>query len=174
MPSALGSLLIDPLLTLADTAFVGRFSESANELAGMGSAAALLTFSFYLFNFLCSATTPLVASKRASGDEDGALAVGGQALSFALLLGGILTTGLLVLKQLLLDVMGTGISGLEANGYAIDFLTVRALAAPAGKFHIQTEPGHCEVIKMLFSNLTLYCISIIHGQCLQFLLRLGS
>ena len=34
---ALGALLIDPLLTLADTAFVGRFSETANELAGMGS-----------------------------------------------------------------------------------------------------------------------------------------
>lgn len=57
---AAGALLIDPLMTLVDTAFVGRFSDTADQLAGMGSAAALLTFSFYLFNFLCTATTPLV------------------------------------------------------------------------------------------------------------------
>jgi putative MATE family efflux protein len=128
---ALGALLIDPLLTLADTAFIGRYSESANELAGMGSAAALLTFSFYIFNFLCTATTPLVSSKRASGKEAEALAVGGQALSLALVLGAILSVGLIVLKQPLLDIMGTSISGPEANGFAIDFLMVRALAAPA-------------------------------------------
>lgn len=127
----LGALLIDPLLTLADTAFVGRFSESANELAGMGSAAALLTFSFYLFNFLCTATTPLVSSKRASGKESEALAVGGQALSLAFVLGTILSIILLISRQPLLDIMGTGITGVEANGYAIDFLTLRALAAPA-------------------------------------------
>jgi putative MATE family efflux protein len=128
---ALGALLIDPLLTLADTAFVGRYSESANELAGMGSAAALLTFSFYLFNFLCTATTPLVSSKRSSGKESEALAVGGQALSLALGLGSILSMALIVVRQPLLDVMGTSISGPEANGYALDFLSIRAFAAPA-------------------------------------------
>jgi putative MATE family efflux protein len=127
----LGALLIDPVLTLVDTAFVGRFSESPNELAGMGSAVALLTFSFYLFNFLCTATTPLVSSKRASGNESEALAVGGQALSLAFALGTTLLVVLISAKQPLLDIMGTGVSGPEANGYAIDFLTVRALAAPA-------------------------------------------
>jgi len=128
---ALGALLIDPLLTIADTAFVGRFSESANELAGMGSAAAVLTFSFYLFNFLCTATTPLVSAKRSAGKESEALATGGQALSLAFLLGGILSVGLIIFRQPVLSVMGTSISGPEANAYAIDFLTVRAIAAPA-------------------------------------------
>lgn len=128
---ALGALLIDPLLTIADTAFVGRYSESSNELAGMGSAAALLTFSFYLFNFLCTATTPLISLKRSSGREAEALATGGQALSLALVLGGILSIGLIALRQPLLSVMGTSISGPAANGYAIDFLTMRAIAAPA-------------------------------------------
>ena len=128
---ALGALLIDPLLTIADTAFVGRFSQSANELAGMGSAAAVLSFSFYLFNFLCTATTPLVSAKRSAGKESEALATGGQALSLAFLLGGILSVGLIVLRQPLLSAMGTSISGPEANAYAIDFITVRAIAAPA-------------------------------------------
>jgi putative MATE family efflux protein len=128
---ALGALLIDPLLTLADTAFVGRYSHSANELAGMGSAAAVLTFSFYLFNFLCTATTPLVSAKRSAGKEAEALTTGGQALSLAFLLGGILSIGLIVLRQPLLSLMGTSISGPDANAYAMDFLTMRAIAAPA-------------------------------------------
>jgi putative MATE family efflux protein len=128
---AAAALLIDPLMTLADTVFVGRFSEGADSLAGMGSAAALLTFSFYLFNFLCTATTPLVASKRASGLEEDAVAVGGQALSLALGLGATLTMTLLTFRQPLLRIMGTGITGDAANSYALAFLSVRALAAPA-------------------------------------------
>ena len=123
---ALGALLVDPLLTLADTAFVGRYSESPYELAGMGSASALLIFAFYIFNFLCTATTPLVASKRASGDEVGALAVGGQALSLAFGLGTVLSISLIALQEPLLGLMGAG-----NNEYASSFLAIRALAAPA-------------------------------------------
>jgi putative MATE family efflux protein len=128
---ALGALLIDPLMALADTAFVGRYSNTAEQLAGMGSAAALLSFSFYLFNFLCFATTPLVAKQRAAGNEQAALDVGGQALSLSLLLGGMLTVGLTVASQPLLQLMGTSQTGAVANEYATEFLTIRALAAPA-------------------------------------------
>lgn len=137
---AAGALLIDPLMTLADTAFVGRFSDGPDPLAGMGSAAALLTFSFYLFNFLCTATTPLVAEKRASGEEASAVAVGGQALSLALTLGIILAVGLFNWKQPLLRVMGTGITGDAANEYALAFLSVRAFAAPA-VFTLEASTG---------------------------------
>ena len=119
---------------------MGKFSDSANELAGMGSAAALLTFSFYIFNFLCTVTTPLVASKRSSGNEKEAIAVGGQALSLALGLGGILTASLLAFQGPLLQIMGTGASGEEANGYAMSFLSIRALAAPA-VFGISASTG---------------------------------
>jgi putative MATE family efflux protein len=128
---AAGALLIDPLMTLADTAFVGRYSNAPDQLAGMGSAAAVLTFTFYLFNFLCTATTPLVASKRASGREAEAIAMGGQALSLALLLGAVLTVFLSIFQQPLLRLMGTGITGDAANGYALSFISVRAFAAPA-------------------------------------------
>eukprot|EP00977_Amphora_coffeiformis_P025566 scaffold20489_cov159-Amphora_coffeaeformis.AAC.4 len=129
---AAGALLIDPLMTLADTAFVGRFSgENPNPLAGMGSAAALLTFSFYIFNFLCTAVTPLISLKRASGDEKGAIEIGGQALSLAITLGVTLSAVLLTFKQPLLRVMGTSLTGDDANSYALAFISVRALAAPA-------------------------------------------
>jgi Na+-driven multidrug efflux pump len=142
---AAGALLIDPLMTLVDTAFVGRFtivsaantvastaaSAASAPLAGMGSAAALLTFGFYLCNFLCTATTPLVARERASGRPDRAVTLGGQVLSLALLLGGILTIVLWSCQGPLLQLMGTDRTGEAANSYAVSFLSVRALAAPA-------------------------------------------
>ena len=139
---AAGALLIDPLMTLVDTVFVGRFTTmedgitssttaAAAPLSGMGSAAALLTFTFYLFNFLCTTTTPLVALKRSSGYESEAVTLGGQVLSLSFILGFTLTTLLLIGRQPLLLLMGTGNTGMEANSYAIDFLTIRAFAAPA-------------------------------------------
>lgn len=130
---ALVSLAIDPLMTIADTAFVGRYSAPNDPypLAGLGSAAALLVFSFYVFNFLATATAPLVAKARASRDEAGAKLVGGQALTLALVLGSALTLTLLIFCEPLLHVMGTGVTGVEADHYGEQFLTVRALAAPA-------------------------------------------
>ena len=117
--------------TLADTAFVGRTSTDAAALAGMGSSAALLTFSFYLFNFLCTVTTPLVSQRRASGDERGAIELGGQALSLALLLGSFLAGVLVIFSDPLLGIMGVGKTGEASRGYAVSFLEVRAVAAPA-------------------------------------------
>eukprot|EP00574_Skeletonema_japonicum_P002083 CAMPEP_0201742430 /NCGR_PEP_ID=MMETSP0593-20130828/47315_1 /ASSEMBLY_ACC=CAM_ASM_000672 /TAXON_ID=267983 /ORGANISM="Skeletonema japonicum, Strain CCMP2506" /LENGTH=539 /DNA_ID=CAMNT_0048236783 /DNA_START=167 /DNA_END=1786 /DNA_ORIENTATION=+ len=130
---ALVSLAIDPLMTIADTAFVGRYSAPNDPypLAGLGSAAALLVFSFYVFNFLATATAPLVAKARASRDEAGAKLVGGQALTLALVLGSALTLTLLIFREPLLHVMGTGVTGAEADHYGEQFLTARALAAPA-------------------------------------------
>lgn len=128
---ALAGLAIDPLMTLADTAFVGRTSTNADALAGVGSAAALLTFSFYLFNFLCTVTTPLVSQRRASGDDRGAVEIGGQALSLAIVLGVCLSLILMGFSQPLLEVMGTDSTGENANAYAMDFLNIRAVAAPA-------------------------------------------
>lgn len=128
---ALAALSIDPLMTLADTAFVGRTAEDAAALAGMGSSAALLTFSFYLFNFLCTVTTPLVSQRRASGDEPGAIELGGQALSLAMLLGIVLAGVLVAFSGPLLGVMGTGQTGEDSRRYAASFLNIRAVAAPA-------------------------------------------
>lgn len=132
---ALAALAIDPLMTLADTVFVGRTSDDAYALAGMGSAAALLTFSFYLFNFLCTVTTPLVSRCRAGGDLDGAIQIGKQSLSLALVIGGVLSCSLITFSQPLLEVMGA-----DSNNYATSFLNLRAIAAPA-VFFISASTG---------------------------------
>ena len=128
---ALISLSIDPLMTIADTAFVGRHSTDPYQLAGLGSSASLLVFSFYVFNFLATATAPLVANRRATGEEMEAVRVGGQALTLAIGLGCCLAVGLLTYKVQLLEIMGTGVTGPQADMYAEQFLTVRALASPA-------------------------------------------
>ena len=97
----------------------------------MGSAAALLTFSFYIFNFLCTSTTPLVSQLRASNDVKGAIDIGKQSLTLAILLGILLAITLSTFSQPLLYVMGTANSGINANQMALSFLHIRAWAAPA-------------------------------------------
>ncbi len=61
------ALAADPLLSIVDTLFVGKAGTDA--LAALGVNSALFTLSFLVFNFLATATTPLVASSLAAGDD---------------------------------------------------------------------------------------------------------
>lgn len=67
---ALFTLALDPLLSLVDTAIVGRVDSTS--LAALALNTNIFTFTFYIFNFLSTATAPLTAEKRARGDEAGA------------------------------------------------------------------------------------------------------
>lgn len=60
---ALGTELIDPLLSACDTAFVGRLD--AEQLAGVGLASSVFTYTFLFFNFLSTASAPLIAQALA-------------------------------------------------------------------------------------------------------------
>ncbi len=62
---ALGTLAIDPLVSLTDTAFVARLGEVP--LAALGVDTAVFSFSFFLFNFLAYGTTPLLAGAVGRG-----------------------------------------------------------------------------------------------------------
>ncbi len=123
---ALGALAADPLVSLVDTAFVGRLG--ADELGALGVASALFAVAFFVFNFLAYGTTPLVAQAVGRGDRDDA----GRTVVAALLTASVL--GVLVLAVLeaaavpLLDVMGAE-GGVAAE--ALTYLRIRALAAPA-------------------------------------------
>lgn len=85
---ALGVEVIDPLLSVADTAFVGRLGTA--ELGGLGVAATVFTACNSLFNFLANATGPLVAQAVARGDMKKAQGTTGQALVMAALLGEVI------------------------------------------------------------------------------------
>jgi len=123
---ALGALAADPLLSLVDTAFVGRLGTEA--LAALGIDTALFAFAFAVFNFLAYATTPMVAQARGRGDlvESGRVVVRGLAL--ALGIGIVAGTVLMAAGRPLVLMMR---ASPEVVAPAVSYLTVRALAVPA-------------------------------------------
>jgi Na+-driven multidrug efflux pump len=169
LPAFIGEV-IDPLLGLVDTAFIGHFSagDGSAALAGVGSATALLNFSFFVFNFLTAVTTPLVASRRAANQPEEARAVAGQALSLALLLGVGMSTLLITFREPLLGLMGTANTGPEASAFAQSFLTIRALAAPA-VFTISASTGilrgymdsKTPVMVLLTANILNFALDVV-------------
>jgi MATE family multidrug resistance protein len=121
---ALGSLAIDPLLTLTDTAFVARLGTT--ELAALGVDAAILTFAFFAFNFLAFVTTPLIAKAIGKGDNDEARRYVGTALFLAVVLGIFITAVVVFLAPSLVSAMGA--EGAVASA-AVGYLRIRACAA---------------------------------------------
>jgi putative MATE family efflux protein len=123
---ALGALAIDPLLTLADTAFVARLGTV--DLAALGVDSAIFGFAFFAFNFLAYVVTPLVARAIGRGRHDEARRWVGDALSLAVGLGIVVAVVLEMAAPLFVDLMG---AGPDVADPAISYLRIRALAAPA-------------------------------------------
>ena len=123
---ALGALAIDPLLTLADTAFVARLGTT--ELAALGVDAAILSLAFFGFNFLSFVTTPLVAKSLGRGAVGEARRYVGTALLLAVVLGVLMTVVVEAAAPRLVGLMGA--SGAVA-GDAVTYLRIRALATVA-------------------------------------------
>ncbi|GAB4812989.1 hypothetical protein N2152v2_000035 [Parachlorella kessleri] len=126
---AMLALAADPLLSIVDTIFVGQ--AGADPLAALGVNSALFTMSFVVFNFLATATTPLVAASLAHGDKDKAGKVTVQALLLAGVLGMGLWGGLAVGAESALSLMGAGPETGAMHDMAKDFLIIRAAASPA-------------------------------------------
>lgn len=123
---ALGGLAIDPLVSLVDTAFIGRLG--ATELAALGVNTSLFSLAFFGFNFLAYTTTPMISVALGRGERQRAGELTVQALFLALLLGVFVAVVLNVLTVPLLRVMGASGALLPA---AATYLRIRALAAPA-------------------------------------------
>lgn len=123
---ALGALAADPLVSLIDTAFVGRLG--ALPLGALGVNASLFSLAFFVFNFLAYGTTPLVGRAVGKGDLAAAGRVINQALVLAVGLGFLALIALELTAQPLLGLMGaTG----DLKEPSLSYLRIRALAAPA-------------------------------------------
>ncbi len=123
---ALGALAADPLVSLVDTAFVGRLGKVP--LGALGVAVAVFSVAFFMFNFLAYGTTPLIAGAVAKGrtEEAGRITAGALVLGLAI---GLAVTGLLeVFADPLLRLMGAK-SDLLAD--ASTYLRIRSLGMPA-------------------------------------------
>ncbi|MFK7988230.1 MAG: MATE family efflux transporter [Sandaracinaceae bacterium] len=123
---ALGSLAADPLVSLVDTMFVGRIDGTA--LGALGVCSAVFGLAFFVFNFLSTGVTPLVASAVGRGDRDEAGRWIMQALTLAVILGLLATAALEGLTEPILSGMGArGALWAPSETY----LRIRALATPA-------------------------------------------
>jgi MATE family multidrug resistance protein len=123
---ALGTLAIDPLLTLVDTAFVARVG--VDELAALGVDTAILGFVFFGFNFLAYATTPLVAQALGRGNGAEARRWVGDALVLAVFLGLLATAIIEVLAPWFVGLMGAEVNVADP---AVSYLRIRGMATPA-------------------------------------------
>ncbi len=123
---ALGALAADPLVSLVDTAFVGRLGRV--ELAALGVNVAVFSFAFILFNFLAYGTTPMVGRALGRGDRDEAGRIVANAFVLALLAGALALTVLQAFARPILTGMGADATLLDP---AASYLRVRALAGPA-------------------------------------------
>jgi MATE family multidrug resistance protein len=121
---AMLALAADPLLSLVDTALVGRLGTVP--LAALGVNTAVFTATFWLFNFLTYGTTAEVARLRGAGRPDEAAVHALQALGLALALGVGVLAVLEAAGPWIVAAMGA--DG-DVAGPALGYLRVRALAS---------------------------------------------
>ncbi|MCS4485155.1 MATE family efflux transporter [Gleimia sp. 6138-11-ORH1] len=113
---ALGTLIVQPLLTTVDTAMVGHLGTS--ELAGLAISSTILITTFGLFVFLAYSTTSLTAKHFGAGNQKAGLQAGLDALWLALFCGVITTSFLLYYSPTLIGLFGTSADTLpHANAY---------------------------------------------------------
>lgn len=118
------ALAADPLLSLVDTALVGRLG--AVPLAALGVNVAVFTAVFVGFNFLTYGTTAEVARLRGAGRPEDAARHALQALWLATGLGVAVLVGVQAGAPAILQIMGaTG----EVADPALTYLRIRAFAA---------------------------------------------
>ena len=129
---ALGTLAIDPLLSLVDTAYVGHLG--SDPLSALAPATGVFTATFLVFNFLSQATTPLVGQALGSRDLATARRTVVLAQIFAATIGITSCTAL--------QLWGTKALALVSGGdivnqspqvldLAVTYLRLRALGLPA-------------------------------------------
>lgn len=128
---ALAALVADPLLSLVDTAFVGRLGRV--ELAALGVDVALFGMAYAICNSLAFVTTPMVAQSLGRGDRAGAGRVANQAVLTAAGLGVLGVLLFWTASGPLIDMMQ---ASEEVRPPAMEYLRIRALAFPAALFNL--------------------------------------
>ncbi|KAJ8903074.1 hypothetical protein NDN08_006389 [Rhodosorus marinus] len=122
---ALGALALDPLVALADTAFLGRLG--ALSLGGVGISNNVFNLSFTCFNFLGMVTTPQIAEAFGRGDRELASRTIASALWIAFIAG---MTAVIVLSAFTSPIVQFFGANTLVLPYAKSYLRARILAAP--------------------------------------------
>ncbi|MEN8112915.1 MAG: MATE family efflux transporter [Actinomycetota bacterium] len=123
---ALGALAADPVVSLIDTAFVGRLGAVA--LAAVAIAGAVYAAAFAIFNFLEYAVTPFIAQSVGSDDRVAAGRFTLAAYTISVAVGIVAAIGIFVSGEYLLRAFGAQPDVLEG---ATTYLQIRSLGVPA-------------------------------------------
>jgi putative MATE family efflux protein len=123
---ALGTLAIEPLYLLVDTAIVGHLGTVP--LGGLALASAVLTTLVWVFNFLAWGPTTRVAFLTGRGDHRGAARTGAQALWLCAFIGVPIGAVVLAAARPLASLLGGEGATLDA---ATTYLRISAAGMPA-------------------------------------------
>ena len=129
----LASNLISPLLTMTDTAFVGRCRRGgAVALAALGVSTPLTDYSVSLFAFITAGLTSIVSRGVASGEDEDELNGKVYGALFIAAASSVAVGALLLTRaEALLDLLS--VSG-EVKTIAASYTRIRGLAMPAAFF----------------------------------------
>lgn len=126
MLPAVAALSLDPLMTLADTAFLRELEAMA--LGGVGISTNVFNLTFTCFNFLAMATTPRIAVAYGQRDYDAVSRIAAQSLWIAIIVGGLATSLLGIFTLPVVKFFGA--SDVVAP-FAVKHLRARIISAPA-------------------------------------------
>lgn len=120
------TLVTEPLLLIADSAFIGHLG--TDQLAGLGIASNLIGIVIGLCIFLAYGTTSTVARRLGSGDRRAALAGGIDGLALAVLIG----IAIVIVLQLLLPTIVTAYGPPPAvRDAALSYLRIAVCGLPS-------------------------------------------
>ena len=123
---ALGTLAMDPLVSIIDTAWVARLGTVP--LAALAIASAVFAAVFSIFNFVHMTITPLVAGEVGRGDLDHAGAITKGALAVAAGIGVVVAIVAIAGSDAIVGVFD---AEPDVSAAATDYLRIRFLALPA-------------------------------------------
>ena len=131
---ALGSLAVEPLYVLVDTAIVGRLGTA--QLGGLALAASVLSLVTAGCNFLTYGTTERVARRLGADQADAAANVGVQAVWLSALVGAVLAPLLAVGASWFGRLLGGESDALD---FGVTYLRISAVGVPFVVFALAAQ-----------------------------------
>lgn len=168
---ALGTLAIDPIVTIVDTAWVARLGTV--ELAGLAVAGAVFAAVFSVFNFIQVTITPLIAAELGRDQLGRAGAIARGAVWIAAVLGIVLGIVFVLLSPAITELFG---SAPDVADEATSYLQIRFLALPVmliATVGHGVYRGHSDTRTPLYVAIGMNVVNVILDPILIFGFDLG-
>ncbi|MCL1601417.1 MAG: MATE family efflux transporter [Actinomycetia bacterium] len=168
---ALGTLAIDPLVSIVDTMWVGRLGTV--ELAALAVASAVFAAVFAVFNFIHVTITPMVAGEVGRGSPERAGGITKGALVISVVIGAVLALVLGFLSESIVDAFGATGGVLEQSAA---YLRIRVLSMPAmllAMVAVGVYRGHQDTRTPLYVALVMNLVNLVLDPILIFGAGLG-